>query len=236
MKQYLWWVGLLLLLFSTAAAAAAEQPVAIHVQAEGDVRMTPDVVVVWIGVQSEGDDASSALRSSYRIVEDITDIFLAYAPEERLKTSEFFLYRSEHWDPTGNTFVPGPFVVRHVFEVPVTELDRATEMIDRATLAGANVIQNIQYGVSDDTEAWELAYARALDNAWWKGQLLAPEGTVLQLAEIRDTYLSLPRFAAQGGSDVTDLPRMFMPGQMKLAVHLDVIFHAISSAETANDH
>ncbi len=214
----------------------ASDPVTIKVQGTGDVRITPDVAVVWLGVQQEGAEAVEALRSSYTVVEALTAIFKEYAPHDRIKTSEFYLYRSERWDSHTNQSLPGPFVVRHVFEVPVREIERAAEMIDRSVDAGANVIQNIQYSVQDKTMAWEEAYGRALEQARWKASLLAPAGTDMTIVTIADSYTSGPMFGAQGGAAVTELADMFMPGQLKIAVTLDVTFAAVQSgAEEGTD-
>lgn len=237
MKRWLWSLACLLslslslsaLLLLVPTTASASAPVTIEVQATGDVRITPDTAVVWLGLQQEGAEASQALRDSYEIVEQLIAIFKDYAPHDRIKTSEFYLYRSERWDHQTNQSLPGPFVVRHVFEVPVQELERAAQMIDEAVAAGANIIQNIQYGVKDNTAAWEDAYSRALEQAHWKAGLLAPQGTTVRLRSITDSYTSGPMFAAQGGAAVTDLADMFMPGQLKLAVTLNVVFEAVYS-------
>ncbi len=234
LRRVRWMVVLLValgLIGSSSGFAQANSPVVIVMQGSGDVRVTPDTMVVWMGVQWEGDAAVDALRGSYGVVAKITEIFKEYAPEDRIKTSEFYLYRSEGWDSSQNRSVVGPFVVRHVLEVPVRELELGAEMIDRAVDAGANVIQNIQYGVADDTEARKLAYERALEQARWKAAVVAPPGTELVTAEIRDSYTTGPMFGAQGGSAVYDLPSLYMPGQLKLAVNLEVVFHAVKTAE-----
>ncbi len=225
-----WWLVSLLLVLMYSVSVLAQEPVTIQVQGTGDVRVTPDVAVVWLGVQQEGAEAVEALRASYAVVEAMTAIFKEYAPHDRIKTSEFYLYRSERWDSNTNQSLPGPFVVRHIFEVPVREIERAAEMIDRSVDAGANVIQNIQYGLQDKTAAWEDAYQRALEQARWKAGLLAPAGTDITIVSIADTYSSGPMFAAQGGAAVTELADMFMPGQLKIAVTLDVRFAAVQSA------
>ena len=106
-----------------SASADDDSAFAIKVQATGDVRVTPDMAQIWIGVQTDAETASEALRENNRIVSQMTEIFLSTPKPEVVKTSEFNLsIRRERWDSESQTSVPDGFTIRHVFEVAVFDL------------------------------------------------------------------------------------------------------------------
>jgi len=220
-----------LILAGSAAAVAAEPETAsftIKVQASGDVRVTPDMVQMWIGVQTDADTAGEALAENNRVVARLTEIFLKYTKPEVVKTSEFNLYRRERWDNESQRSVPDGFTIRHVFEVTLFELDKVAQLMDDITAAGANIVYGLQYGLQEPSKARAQAYANAVANAKQQAQALAEAagGTPPVLERLDETYYYGPSYAAEGGAGVSEHATAFMPGQLKVSVAIEATFRS----------
>ena len=209
-------------------ALAAENNFAIKVQATGDVRVSPDKAQMWIGAQTDGPTASEALALSNETVQKLIEIFTKFTKSEVIKASEFNMYQKERWDEAERRSVPEGFTVRHVFEVAVSDLANVAPMLDEVTAAGANIIYGLQYGVQDARLAREEAYAKAVEDAWWKAKVIAEAsgGTDLILESIEELYYYGPEYGAEGIGAVTEQPDLFMPGQLKVSVSINATFRA----------
>ncbi|HHT73947.1 MAG TPA: SIMPL domain-containing protein [Firmicutes bacterium] len=227
-------LGLLIVTFILASAAgvyAAEPETAsftIKVQSSGDVRVTPDMAQMWIGVQTDAETASEALAENNRIVGRLTEIFVQYTRPEVVKTSEFNLYRRERWDSETQRSVPDGFTIRHVFEVAVFDLEKVAQLMDDITAAGANIIYGLQYGLQEPSTARAEAYANAVAKAKEQAQALAEAagGTTPVLEKLEETYYYGPVYAAEGGAGVSENATAFMPGQLKVSVSIEATFRS----------
>lgn len=227
-------LGLLIVTFILASAAgvySAEPETAsftIKVQSSGDVRVTPDMAQMWIGVQTDAETASEALAENNRIVGRLTEIFVQYTRPEVVKTSEFNLYRRERWDSETQRSVPDGFTIRHVFEVAVFDLEKVAQLMDDITAAGANIIYGLQYGLQEPSTARAEAYANAVAKAKEQAQALAEAagGTTPVLEKLEETYYYGPVYAAEGGAGVSENATAFMPGQLKVSVSIEATFRS----------
>lgn len=231
LRKMLGLLAAVLILAGSAAAVAAEPETAsftIKVQASGDVRVTPDMVQMWIGVQTDADTAGEALAENNRVVARLTEIFLKYTKPEVVKTSEFNLYRRERWDNESQRSVPDGFTIRHVFEVTLFELDKVAQLMDDITAAGANIVYGLQYGLQEPSKARAQAYANAVANAKQQAQALAEAagGTPPVLERLDETYYYGPSYAAEGGAGVSEHATAFMPGQLKVSVAIEATFRS----------
>lgn len=231
-------VGLLLLGFTLlvdpgagvmAAAAPAQAPLEITVQGVGDSRVTPDIAYVWIGTETRAASASAAQKESAAVVERLLGVLTRYAPGDRIKTVEFSLYRMEVWNEREQRSVPGDFIIRHVFEVPVPDLSKVAVVIDEGIAAGATVVHNVRYSVNDPRGAQDEALQAAYEDALRKARLLAARsGYVLTgVTRIQESSVIEPVFAAEGGAALRAAPDAFMPGQLKISAMLSVTFRAV---------
>lgn len=111
----------------------------------------------------------------------------------------------------------------------MADLNLIAEVVDKSIEAGASVINHIGFGVQDQKNAKEAAYRLAMDDARWRAEVIAGElgyVTVVPI-EVREGYSHGPIYTAEGGAVAMDQPGMFMPGQLKVGVNLEVDFLAI---------
>lgn len=222
----LWTVALII--SAVGFVNAQESEMSIVVQGTGDARVTPDMAYVWLGVQTENLNVAEALKESNSTVQDLLKVLENFAPKEHTKTSEFNIYRRERWDDRTQQSIADAFVVRHMFEVPVYNLDSVGEVVDKAIQAGANQVNGIQYAVQNSKSAQELAYQTAVEEAMWKAKILAKASgyTNIEVIKLEEANFFGPTFAAEGRAALSDTPSLFMPGQLKVSVTVNAHFKA----------
>ncbi len=232
-KKLLVVLGLALLLTQTGLAAAAPQSFTIQVQASGQMVTPPTKAMLWVGVNAEGLTAKEALDHSKEVTEQLLELFSQYTSPELIKTSEFTMYQNERWNEELNRFTTEDFTVRHVYEVHILDLDSVAAFLDDATQAGANIIYGLQYGVHDHHTAKELAFKKAMEEAWWKARVIAEangaQNLVLEAVEeasysYGSEYVSAVDMAAKEAGTL-------IPGQLQITATLNATFRAFVSEE-----
>ncbi|NLL48846.1 MAG: SIMPL domain-containing protein [Firmicutes bacterium] len=226
------WVHLtlvvLLLTVCSGLVSASSDTFTIKVQATGVVYVPPTKAQMWIGARTDGLTAEEALTQSNQVMQGILEIVEEFTSPELIKTSEFNMYQKERWDDVTQQSVPEGFTLRHVFEVQIHDLSKVAPFLDRVTQAGANIIYGLQYGVQDNRTPREQAYRRAMEEAWWKANLLADaNGTKnLALENVEESYSYTTTFDFEEVGVVEEKGDSLMPGQLQVSVTLEATFRA----------
>jgi uncharacterized protein YggE len=218
---------MLLTVFSGFASASPDT-FTIQVQASGVVYVPPTKAQMWIGARTDGITAEETLTNSNQVMQGIVEIVEEFTSPELVRTSEFNMYQKERWDDVAQQSVPEGFSLRHVFEVQIDDLAKVAPFLDSVTQAGANIIYGLQYGVQDSRTPREQAYRRAMEEAWWKANLLADaNGTGnLVLENVEESYSYGSSFDLEGASVAKEQVDSFMPGQLQVSVSLQATFRA----------
>ncbi len=224
-------VVLLLTVFSALANAvtyASPETFSIQVQATGTVYVPPTKAQMWVGAKTDGLSAEETLTTSNLVMQNIIEIVGEFTAPELVRTSEFNMYQKERWDDVTQQSIPEGFTLRHVFEVQILDLTKVAIFLDRVTQAGANIIYGLQYGVQDNRTPREEAYRRAMDEAWWKANLLAATNGAgkLILENVEESYYYGSTFDVDGSSMAEGELNSFMPGQLQVSVNLQATFKA----------
>jgi uncharacterized protein YggE len=224
---YLTLVVVLLTAFS-AVAAASTDTFTIQVQGTGIVFVPPTKAQMWVGAKTDGITAEETLTMSNEVMQDIIAIVGEFTSPEFVRTSEFNMYQKERWDELTQQSVPEGFTLRHVFEVQIVDLAKVAPFLDKVTQAGANIIYGLQYGVQDHRTPREEAYRRAMEEAWWKANLLAEANgtTNLVLENVEESYYYGTAFETDGAAIIEGEIDSLMPGQLQIAVTLQATFRA----------
>lgn len=229
------WVQLMLVVVLLTAFATVTNVVAyaseaftIQVQATGTVYVPPTKAQMWVGAKTDGLTAEETLTNSNEVMQNIIEIVGEFTPPELVRTSEFNMYQKERWDDVSQQSIPEGFSLRHVFEVQILDLTKVAPFLDRVTQAGANIIYGLQYGVQDNRAPREEAYRRAMDEAWWKANLLAATNGAgkLILENVEESYYYGSAFEVDGASMAEGEVDSFMPGQLQVSVNLQATFRA----------
>lgn len=211
-------------------ASAQGETFNIKVQATGLVLVPPTKAQLWVGAKTDGKTAEEALSRSNEVTQQLIDIFSQFSSPELVRTSDFNMYQNERWDDATHQSVPEGFSVRHVFEVQILDLAEVAAFLDQVTQSGANIIYGLQYGVQDYRPAREEAFKRAMEEAWWKAEIIASangaENVILESVE--ETYFYTSEFETERISKLGEQDDPFVPGQLQVSVNIVATFRAES--------
>jgi hypothetical protein len=152
----------------------------IQVSGLGSVSATATQATLTLGAWTEDPVAAEAVEDNALLMTSIIDAVLGLGIEEdKIKTVTYSVSTIYDWEIRAVT----GYRVTNMIQIEVEDIDMVGEVIDAAAAEGANNIQGISFGVSDE-EAEALAndaYVLALQNAQGKADL----STLLPNQELR---------------------------------------------------
>lgn len=157
----------------SAIQVGDEQLNTISVTGSGTVSMQANEATVTLGVQTECGSASEAVRLNAELMNAVIDAIKALGiTEEDMRTVSYSV--SPVYANYDYTRIVAYRVV-NMIAVKVTDMDLIGSVIDEAAREGANKIQGVSFGLSDEKqqELREEAYLAALDDAEGKAELIA---------------------------------------------------------------
>ncbi|HAH95528.1 MAG TPA: SIMPL domain-containing protein [Firmicutes bacterium] len=154
--------------------ASAEDPREIHVTGEGIVSVKPDIAYLSLGVESKGATAKEAQQSNNRIATKLIEALKAMGiAEADFATQNLQLYPETRYDSKTNQSILIGYRSSHILRVTVRDIDQTGAVIDALTNVGGNVVQNISFGLADDTSVRDQAIEKAVQDATHKAEILA---------------------------------------------------------------
>jgi uncharacterized protein YggE len=199
----------------------------INVSGTGQVSAQPDVAVVTLGVQTEAEEAASALSENSQQMQALVDALEeASVATEDIQTEVIRLYPRYDQAPDGKG--QGELVgytATNMVEVRIRDLDKVGEILDTAVQAGGNRIESIGFEVSDSAQYMDQAREAAWNDAEHRAEQLselagASLGEVLTISESGrgpQPVVERPLLAAEAAAAVP-----VEPGSQTIEVDLQV--------------
>jgi uncharacterized protein len=197
----------------------------ITVSGAGSIAAAPDQVTVRIGVRTEGTEATDTLEQNNQQMNNLLNALRqAGIPAQDIRTEGITL-RPRFIDrptPEQPAETQG-FLAANIVQVRVRELEQLGELLDAAVQAGGNLIESINFELSEPQEWHDQALETAMNDARRKAeQLAALAGTQLGAVwSISET----DRFpvAAQAVPEMADMAGVPVePGLLSVQVQLEV--------------
>jgi len=148
----------------------AAEPSTITVTGTGAVSVTPDFATVRLGVTTENPQPGIALtENNARVAAVIAAIRALGIDAEDIRTANFTItdVRDANW-----VHIIG-HRVNNTVTVTIHDIDQVGDIIGAAIAAGATVSGGVSFGITDSSEAYNLALALAVQNANSKGRAIA---------------------------------------------------------------
>ena len=205
----------------------SESVLAVHGSAE--VRVTPDLAVVRLGIVEQAPTAQEAQQAVNNIANGIVEeIRAAGIDESDVQTARLTL--SPLYSRSRNA-AETPSIVAYramnTVSVRVRELDRIGEVIDAGLGAGANQLEGVTFQLQDDLSARQAALRAAVREAQQKAEAIAGAlgvriESILSVNEgavaIARPMMEMSRaLAAQEGS-----PTPVSPGEVSVSASVSV--------------
>jgi uncharacterized protein len=142
------------------------RPATIQVTGAAQVSETPDRVYIDIGVSTQArrsEDAAS--QNAARLATVIAAVKRAAGPGAQLTTTEYSVSPDYNYPRGGGTATVVGYTVSNVVQVRLDDLRRIGGVIDAATQAGSNSVQNIRFALRDEQVPRSQALRQAVLNA-----------------------------------------------------------------------
>lgn len=229
-----WSIGITALL-ALALAACGAQPqgqTALHtisVTGTAETRLTPDLVVLTLGVQTQGSDVAEAVAENNRRSAEVIGVFRsAGVAGGDIQTSYFNVYPQQQYDQFGALTGEVVYWVDNTITVKVRQLDQLSTLLQSVLTRGANTVQGLSYTVEDPSEALDEIRSEALEDARLQAEQLAELAgvaldEVMSISEAGLTPMPVYEAAAFGkGGGGGGVPTQ--AGSLEYSVSMSVIY------------
>lgn len=151
-----------------------QQPSELSVVGEGKVDVVPDTAYIDVGItindaQTSKDAQNSIGKTNNAIIAAMIKLGVK---KEDIKTSNYSVYPNYSYESNGNNKLLG-YSGNVTITIKVNDTQKATQVIEAATAAGANQIQGTRFVVEDPQKYRDAAREKAIANAREQAQKLA---------------------------------------------------------------
>jgi uncharacterized protein len=159
--------GLLLLTVQVSAEQSASPLSSIRVTGDSLVSAKPDRVRIDVGVVTQAAQSpSAAAQNATRLEATLSALRKAVGSGADIKTVSYSLNPDYQYHPNGERPTITGYTATNVVRVTLSDLTKIGGVIDAATQAGANQVQDVQFTVADQ----QAVRAQALREAALKAR------------------------------------------------------------------
>jgi uncharacterized protein YggE len=209
---------------SAGAAGAATRSRTITVVGTGEVRGTPDVADLTIGVSGRGDTAANVLATIADRAQKVIGVLRdSGVDDEDVQTRDLSV--QPVYDRDGEQ-VTG-YEASNTVTARIRDLSKVGAIVDAAAAQAGEAIrvQGISFSIDDDSKLLAAARTKATKRARAQAEQLA-EGAGVEVGDVRtidETTTSEPvTYRGQAAADAASSP--VMPGSATLSVQATVVF------------
>jgi len=230
LKTFICLFGVLALALPYPAAPLEDEETTIAVAGKGVVKINPDVVYLWTGVEKTEKNAQEAQKV---VIQKINDILASLSkmriPKDKIETTRVTLQPEFKYDKGKRTLVG--YTARNQIKVTIDKLDDVGKIIDISIASGATNISNIMFSVKDETPYKKSALKKAFDDAKAKAEIIANASDLIltrikRIQEAEAQLISPVRGirAFQAEARVGGAETPVLPGKLEVHGNLTVIF------------
>lgn len=212
----------------TVGAPSTDTPAVntITVSSTGSVTLVPDVARVGLGVTSTKDTVKAARNAASSAMNAIIASLKTLGIDEKdIQTTSIDL--SPVYSNGSPARITG-YRMSQQLQVTVRDLDKAGDVVDAATAAGATDVNGLWFEVADRDKAMNDARADAITKARASAQAMATAaGVALQgVVSISEASISYPGpiYAAAGAAARDSAETPVQPGTQDVQANVTVVF------------
>jgi uncharacterized protein len=210
-------------------AANSAQIRSLSANGQGQVFLTPDIAYIFIGVHSQNQNVSDALKDNNGKAQAIADALKNQGIDPKdIQTSSFNVFPQQQYGPQGETTGELTYVVDNTVNVTVRDLTKLGQLLDTVIGSGANSINGIQFDVKDKQQALVQARQLAIDNAKKQADEIAKASGV-QLGAVTNVSVSsnptpVPLFEGKGVMNAAGSQVPVSSGQLSITVDASITY------------
>ena len=161
----------------------------VGVSGDAQVEAQPDTAVVLLAVVTQNRNASEAQAENASRTDAVVKAVRAAAGQgAEVQTSGYSLQPQYAYKENQPPLITG-YIARNGVAVTMSELNRVGAVIDAASQAGANTVDNISFTLRRDEQARASALAAATREAVSKARVIAQAlgGRVVRVVEVQES-------------------------------------------------
>ncbi len=216
------------------AGCQEKQEQTINVQGNSELTFEPDQAEIWLGVSIVNETAENAQNEVNRIMNAIVD-GLRYKgiPEENMETEQLSLYEERSWTQEEGSKVVG-WRASQTLKVSTDDMTKIGMIVDTAVSNGANQINSINFGLTEETEKEykKQALADAAKNAKEKAETLAESmgfelGDIKKVSESSFNYrpYSYDMDMEAGAKAVEEVRAVVPPSKVDVTAYVNAVYY-----------
>lgn len=220
---------LLAVSLALASPAVAEEPARISVTGEGVVTAAPDMAEISLAVMTEAPTAAEALtQNSVRLDAVLTRLREAGIEPRDLQTEGLGL--NPVW--TGHDAETGPkitaYSAQNGVKVRLRDLGKLGAVLDAAVADGANSLNGLTFGVSNEDALMDEARRAAVAEAKARAELLASAagvtlGPIISISEAAE-MMPRPMPMMRAAAEAMPAPVPVEGGELGLSASVSIVW------------
>ena len=136
----------------------------------GQVTAVPDLAVLRLGIQTTGENLTLIQSENARISQALLQALEGLNSSD-IKTYQYSIHKVYEYE-NGKQIDKG-YSVRNIFEIKTNNLDQVGEIIDTAVYYGANVVESVNFELSDSSPYYLEALNLAVKDAYEKAESIS---------------------------------------------------------------
>ncbi|HEX7974935.1 MAG TPA: SIMPL domain-containing protein [Anaerolineales bacterium] len=195
---------------------------------QGKVFLTPDIAYIFIGVHSQSNNVSEALKGNNAKAKAITDALQAQGVDLKdIQTTTFAISPTQQYDPQGVATGEVIYMVDNSVNVTVRDLTKFGTLLEAVIGVGANSINGIQFDVQNKEQAVAQARQLAIEDAKKQAAAIAKDAGI-ELGAVASVNVStppqpIPLYEGKGGSAAAGQVPV-SAGQMTIVVDANITY------------
>jgi len=146
----------------------------INVSGAGTINVNPDVAYISLGVNTKGTDPKAALEENNRIIAAvISAVREKDVAEKDIRTTDFNIYPDYNYGYDKYEEQVRGYTVSNNVSIVIRNIAAVGDVLGAAANAGANAYSGVQFGLLDNSAAYNEALELALKNAIGKAEAIA---------------------------------------------------------------
>lgn len=196
----------------------------ITISGEGMVLVQPNVAYITVGVETESKNLQEAQAENSQISANVIQaIYHLQVPQEHIRTTEYRI--NNVYDYVEGKQIFRGYEVRHLLEVKVEEIAQVGEVVNAVVKAGANVIYNVRFDITNRSERYNEALVLALRDAQSKARTISGALGVnlnpipFEITEAKEGIVPVP-FQTFEATKVAGVSTPIEPGQLQIRANI----------------
>ena len=237
-------VGSLGLLITLSAASSAQQtqpapkPLEpeINTGGHGEVRLSPDVAYVTVGVTTQSPNAMvAASENSRRIAAIVAALHTLGLTDQQVRTAGYSLTQIYEYPKNEEPRVRG-FTARNTLRAEIRRIDDVGKAIDASISAGATDISSIQFAATNTEDARRSALSDAVKQARSDADAMARAagGSLGRLLSVASSGVYVPGPSPYEGarllSGTSGPPTPIVPGELTVFANVSTRWEFLPGA------